>query len=107
MATICKSGFPVVRLKMQTTPLRAICACVLFGILVAGLWPFHPPKNEVRWLSAGNGLLFGKHGSVVSAKPIAAKAARTDKYCSLEIWLKPRQPGSEGPVLAFYWPVNA
>jgi hypothetical protein len=92
---------------MQTMPLRAICACVLFVILAAGLWPFHPPKNEVRWLNAGNGLLFGKHGSVVSANPIAAKAARTDKSCSLEIWLKPRQPGSEGTVLAFYWPANA
>jgi hypothetical protein len=85
-------------------PLRAICACVLFCTLVAGLWPFHAPRNEVRWLGNGNGLLFGKHGSIVSASPIPANGL--GKSRTLEIWLEPRQVSEEGTVLAFYWPAS-
>ncbi len=88
-------------------PLRVICACVLFCILVAGLWPFHAPRNEVRWSTDENGLLFGKHGSILSASPIEANPSQTDKSCSLEIWLEPRRLSSEeGTVLAFYWPAK-
>ena len=87
-------------------PLRVICTCVLFCILVAGLWPFHAPRNEVSWLSGENALLFGKHGSIVSASPIEAKRSQPDKSCSLEIWLESRRVSSEGTILAFYWPAN-
>ncbi len=87
-------------------PLRAICVCVLFCTLVAGLWPFHAPKNEVRWSSEGDGLRFAKHGSIVSANPIRANRAHTDQSCTLEIWLEPRQISWEGTVLAFYWPAS-
>ena len=93
-------------MRSKSRFLRVICACVLFCVLVAGLWPFHAPRNEVSWLSGENALLFGKHGSIVSASPIEAKRSQPDRSCSLEIWLKPRQPGSEGTVLAFYWPAN-
>jgi len=55
--------------------LRAICACVLLGMLVAGVWPFHAPRNAVSWLGTGSGLVFGKHGSIVSASPFNARAA--------------------------------
>jgi VanZ like protein/concanavalin A-like lectin/glucanase superfamily protein len=84
--------------------LRAICAFVLFGILVAGLWPFHAPKNEVTWVNHGSGLLFGKYGSIVSAGPIKADPLRRDSSCSLEIWLEPRRVHSSGTILALYWP---
>ena len=87
-------------------PLRVICTCVLFCILVAGLWPFHAPRNEVSWLSGENALLFGKHGSIVSASPIEANRSQPDKSCSLEIWLESRRVSSEGTILAFYWPAN-
>jgi VanZ like family/Concanavalin A-like lectin/glucanases superfamily len=93
-------------LNTQTTLFGAISACALLVILVAGLWPFHAPRNEVSWSSTGNGVLFGKHGSIVSANPIPAIAARTDKSCGLEIWLEPRQLSSEGTVLAFYSPAS-
>jgi hypothetical protein len=87
--------------------LRAICACVLLGILVAGLWPFHAPRNEVSWLREGNGLIFGKHGSIVSATPFEATGTQDEKSCSLEIWLKPSRIDSDGGmILAFYWPAN-
>ena len=61
-----------INLKIQSVLLRAICVFVLLGILVAGLRPFHAPKNDVSWLSEENGLLFGKYGSIVSAGPITA-----------------------------------
>jgi VanZ family protein len=89
---------------IQTMPLQAICACVLVGILVAGLWPFHAPLNEVSWLVEGNGLLFGKHGSIVSASPFKALASQADNSCSLEIWMEPSRVASGGMILAFYWP---
>ena len=84
--------------------LRAACALVLLGILVAGLWPFHAPMNQVSWLSNENGLLFGRYGSIVSASPFKAQAAQADNSCSLEIWLQPRRIDSAGTILAFYWP---
>ena len=86
--------------------LLAICLLVLCGILVAGLWPFHAPKNEVGWLSEGSGLLFGKHGTIVSASPFKTRASQDDNSCSLEIWLEPTRVDSEGMILAFYWPAS-
>src|ERR1035441_9157507 len=65
----------------HTLLLTAICACVLVGILVAGLWPFHAPRNEVSWLSQGNGLLFGKRGSIVTTGTFEANRSRADSSC--------------------------
>jgi VanZ family protein len=92
--------------KSKRDSLGTICACVLAGILVAGLWPFHAPRNEVSWLSQGNGLLFGKYGSIVSAGAFATNRAQGDGSCSLEIWLAPTRVKSSGTILAFYWPAN-
>ena len=86
--------------------LTGVCVAVLSGILVAGLWPFHAPRNEVNWLSAGAGLLFGKYGSIVSAAAFDPKSRRADNSCSLEIWLEPRRVQSAGTILAFYQPDN-
>jgi hypothetical protein len=86
--------------------LRGICAFVLFGILVAGLWPFHAPRNEVSWLTDRNGLFFGKYGSIVSAGSFKADPAQANGSRSLEILLEPRRVDSSGTILAFYWPEN-
>ena len=86
--------------------LRAVCALVLLGILVAGLWPFHSPRNEVSWLSSNNGLLFGKYGSIVSANRFTAPASQASRSCSIEIWLEPRRVNASGTILAFYRPEN-
>jgi len=90
--------------KIQAVFVRAICLFVLLGILAAGLWPFHAPKNQVSWLSGESGLLFGKYGSIVSAGIFKADESRTDSGCSLEIWLEPSRVHSSGTILAFYWP---
>jgi VanZ family protein len=92
--------------NLQTKFLLPICACILLGMLVAGLWPFHAPRNAVSWLGERNGLLFGKHGSVVSASPFQIRAAQGVNSCSLEIWLEPSRidSGAGGMILAYYLP---
>ncbi len=84
--------------------MRLVCGFVLGGILVAGLWPFHAPKNQVSWLGERNGLSFGRYGSVVSAGVFQSPAVAVDGSCSLEIWLEPAQVRSSGTILAFYSP---
>jgi VanZ family protein len=89
--------------------LEALCLCVLLIILTAGLWPFHSPRNDVSWLSAGNGLFLGKHGSLVSASAFSAtKGIQGGDSCSLEIWLKPNGTDARGVgmVVAFYSPAS-
>jgi hypothetical protein len=83
-----------------------MCLLVLSAILVAGLWPFHVPRNEVSWSSGSHGLLFGKHGTIVSASPSEANAPRGDDSCTLEMWLEPTRLDSGGMILAFYRPTN-
>src|ERR1039458_3925306 len=83
---------------------RGMCTLVLGIILVAGLWPFHAPRNDVSWLSEGTGVLFGKHGGIVSAGPFRAHGSQGNNSCSLEILLKPARVDSGGMILAFYWP---
>jgi len=80
--------------------LTALCALVLSGILAAGLWPFHAPKNEVSWLSNRNGLLFGDHGSLLSAHGF--KTSNSTNGACLEIWLEPSQIDGSGTILSFY-----
>jgi hypothetical protein len=82
--------------------LAAICAAVLSAILVAGLWPFHAPKNEVSWASYGNGLLLGNYGSLLSAREFSTNNATGG--ASLEVWLEPRLMGGWGTILSFYAP---
>lgn len=97
-----RSSGPVISSSILSIVLSAACAAVLVVILVAGLWPFHDPQNEVSWLSDHNGLAFGKYGSIVSAGSFTASGG--DGSCSLEIWLEPKRVRSSGTILAFYQP---
>ncbi len=92
------------QLRPHITNLRVLCTLVLCGILAAGLWPFHAPRNAVSWLSQRNGLLFGEYGSIVSASTFKANGLQADRSCSLEIWLEPSRVQAWGTILAFYWP---
>jgi hypothetical protein len=89
--------------NMASRHLGAICLLVLCGILVAGLWPFHAPNNNVNWLADGSGLLFGKHGTVATSGTFVANASYEVSPCSLEVWLQPSLDDS-GTFLAFYRP---
>jgi len=75
----------------------------LCGILVAGLWPFHSPKNQVHWLDNENGLRFGDYGTILSSGMFES-ASSDGPSCSLEIWLEPALPWNAGTLLAFYSP---
>jgi len=78
---------------------------ILCSILVAGLWPFHSPKNQVHWLENENGLRFGRYGTILSSGKFEAVSS-DGPSCSLEIWLKPARIWNTGTVLAFYSPSN-
>ena len=90
--------------NIQIVLLRVICILVLLGILVAGLWPFHAPRNQVKWLNGANGLLFKRHGSIVSVGAFTANPSQDNTGCSLEICLEPNRLDSSGTILAFYRP---
>jgi hypothetical protein len=102
-----------IELSVQTIAFRMMtgrvlgvtCLLVLCGILIAGLWPFRAPKNEVSWSSDGNGLLFGEYGSILSSGAFKANKPVGVPSCSLEIWLQPSFDRS-GTILAFYSPEN-
>ncbi len=75
------------------------CALVFGIILVAGLWPFHAPANQVRWIENENGLEFGRHGSIASRNAFAPQSS--DDSGSLELWLKPAHARGTRTILAF------
>ncbi|MGH9453312.1 MAG: LamG-like jellyroll fold domain-containing protein, partial [Terriglobia bacterium] len=97
-----ESGGKLVTAKV----LGVLSVCVLCGILVAGLWPFHSPKNEVTWLGNDNGLLFGDYGTILSSSAFKMGASQDPASCSLEIWLQPGLTYDTNTFLAFYTPGN-
>jgi hypothetical protein len=84
----------------------ALAVLTLCGILVAGLWPFHSPKNQVEWLGNQNGIRIDRYGTVVSSGRFEP-ASSDGPSCSLEVWLKPRLTWDKGTFLAFYNPLNS
>jgi hypothetical protein len=68
-------------------PLLVLCFAVLCITLTLGLWPFHAPRNEVSWLKGGNGLAFGRHGTVLSRSPLNSAGSTG----SVEIWAQPKR----------------
>jgi VanZ family protein len=71
------------------------------GILFATLSPFQfRPHNDVTWLDGG-GLLFGRHGVVISSAALTPETSNDDSECSLEILLKPASYTVSSPILTF------
>ena len=83
----------------------ALSTLTLCGILVAGLWPFHSPKNQVHWLGNQNGIRIDRYGTIVSSGHFEP-ASSGRPSCSLEMWLKPRLTWDKGTFLAFYNPLD-
>jgi hypothetical protein len=84
--------------------LGVLCTLVLCGILVAGLWPFHAPINDVTWLENADGVEFGSHGTLVSSKAFRPLSSGDETFCSLEISLRPRSLDDSSTILAFFTP---
>ena len=77
----------------------------LCGILVAALWPFHSPRNQVQWLGNENGLRFGRYGTVLSSGQFEVTGS-DGPSCSIEIWLQPALIWNRGTSLTFYNPLD-
>lgn len=77
---------------------------IFAGILIACLWPFEAPRNQVYWLDHGQGLRFGEYGTVVSREPLLASHAPANEDWTLELWLRPGLAYQNGTILAFYDP---
>jgi len=84
----------------RETLVGGICLCVLGITLAAGLWPFHIPANQVKWLKSGDGLEFGHYGSAITSGAIRASNL-THASETLEIWLEPASWKRSGTILSF------
>jgi hypothetical protein len=80
------------------------CALILCSILVAGLWPFHQPANDVSWLSSGNGLVFGQYGVVISSATLTTARSAAEAPCTIEVWLQSTETRNASTILVFYTP---
>lgn len=88
-----------------------ICIALLASVLVAGLWPFHAPKNQITWDSEG--LRFGRHGSAVSQSSVSegvqyesssdasSAGAGSQNGSTVELWLRPDLHRRSGVILSF------
>jgi hypothetical protein len=91
---------------MRAWILGVSCACILGGILVAGLWPFHSPKNDVAWVGSENGLQFGEYGAILGSSPFTMTGPPDETSCTLELWLQPRVVDDTSTLLTFYTAQN-
>jgi VanZ family protein len=78
-----------------------LCAAVLCGTLIAGLWPFRRPPNGVIWLENENGLRLKAYATVWSAASFPELPAPDGNSCSLELWLQPAVANEADTILAF------
>lgn len=88
----------------QAKIVGALCVFVLSGILIAGLWPFQAPPNEVTWLKDDNGLHLGHHGTLISSDAFMGRNTQVRDSSSLEIWLEPALAKDSNTILAFFTP---
>jgi hypothetical protein len=84
---------------ISRTFLGGLCVGVLGIILVAGLWPFHAPRNDVSWLP-NRGLYFGHYGSALARSAFAGSSGKDASGC-LELWLKPDSVRHVRTILSF------
>ena len=76
------------------------CLFVWSGIMMAGLWPLHRPRNEVAWVHDGPGLLLEGYNIILSSGIFDSSASS----CSIELLLTPGITHDSSTVLAFFTP---
>jgi VanZ family protein len=94
-----QAGSAVFDRPTRISIIKAACICTLFIILLAGLWPFHVPKNEVTWLTHEDGLSFGHHGAIISGSSFLAQPDKASG--SIELWLAPSLLRGAHTILSF------
>jgi len=97
---------PFSGLHLSRQAISVLCLFTLCGTLVAGLWPFHSPTNEVSWVENENALRFGDHGTALSSRTFVF-GSYGGPSCSLEVWLEPSLTWATGSILTFYGSLNA
>jgi VanZ family protein len=70
-------------------------------MVVAGLWPFHAPRNRVTWLQDEDGLEFTQNSSIRSMAAFHSQSGRDNASESIEIWLVPSSILSPNTILSF------
>jgi hypothetical protein len=88
--------------RSKTKILGVLCLFILASVLVAGLWPFHSPTNDVTWLTGANGLRLGHRGTLLTSGTFDPKPSQED--WSLEIWIRPSDIDASSTLIAFYTP---
>jgi VanZ like family/Concanavalin A-like lectin/glucanases superfamily len=83
-----------------------ICLILLFGLLYAGLHPFHAPANRVAWIPGANALRFEEPGTIFSLGAIPPPD-EGEVERSLEIWAQPGKIEDSSTLVAFYSPVSS
>ena len=79
----------------------ALCGSNLCFILLAGLWPFHAPKNEAKWLENTNGMYFGHYASILSVSTFHPSPSSDSSSGSIEILLETHLPNQRATIIAF------
>ncbi len=97
-----EATFEAHRPAMPVRAIGALCVCFVFGMLVAGLWPFCEPLNDVTWIANTDGIRFGNHGTLLSSSTFGVSASESQVPSSLEISLYPYDIRDTGTVFAFY-----
>jgi hypothetical protein len=80
---------------------RVFLIAILCGVLVAGLWPFCAPANQVSWSTEGDGIQFGRRGTGVSQGQFALRAGQDESAGSVEAWFEPRGKAPWKTLLSF------
>ena len=70
--------------------------------LAAGIIPFDAPQNGVSRAAGGSGIVFSRHGIVLSSQSLDLAGSGTDG--SIEVWLQPARIWANGSILTFYNP---
>lgn len=76
---------------------------ILLATLTAGLWPFHAPANDAKYMAEDKGIRFNQEGTAISEGILNAGATRDGPF-TLELWLKPASTWTSGTILDFYNP---
>lgn len=83
---------------------KTLCVAAILAVLTATLWPFNPiPRNQVAWISGGQGLRFQRPGLVLSKGYLSASSFAGESY-SLELFIRPASVRSAYTILGLYVP---
>lgn len=70
-------------------------------ILVAGLWPFRAPLNDVSWLNGENGAQLGHYGIILSTSAFQPRNSESIGSGTLEVALESAPQKGRHTILAF------